>query len=149
MTIDKNLFWNKHIDEKTDNAIKLLESCKSYIGYTWGLSPKRLQWIYNQVIKPNLTYACFAWAYRCEKQCFLDKLQKVQRHVALAITGGICTTPTQTLEIMAGIMPIELYIQKESIKIAIRLKVNNNWVKNYPIKEVGKLTNHAYYLDKN
>ena len=45
-------------------------------------------------------------------------------------------------------MPIELRLELMAVKTTIRLKLNNNWYGNYAMKEPGKFTSHAYYLDK-
>ena len=54
VTLDRHLRWNQHIKNKANAATKLLMTCKSYVGKTWGISPSKLRWIYNQVILPTL-----------------------------------------------------------------------------------------------
>ena len=45
-------------------------------------------------------------------------------------------------------MPIELKIELNAVKTAIRLKTDDNWYGNYTANMKGKLLSHAYYLNK-
>ena len=45
-------------------------------------------------------------------------------------------------------MPIELKIDLNAVKTAIRLKTDDNWYGNYTANMKGKLLSHAYYLNK-
>ena len=75
-------------------------------------------------------------------------LERVQKLATLQITGGFVTTPNITLNLLAGIWPIEIKLELIAVKTAMRLKVDQNWFGQYAAKEKGKLTSHAYYLDK-
>ena len=108
-----------------------------------------MRWIYNQVIVPNLSYACFVWAHRAEETNYIrHMLERVQKLATLQITGGFVTTPSITLDLLSGLMPIDLKIEFNAVKTAIRIKTDGNWFGQYANKLKGKLTSHAYYLDK-
>ena len=149
ITLDKHLRWNSHIKNKTNAAIKLLMASKSYVGKTWGLSPPKIRWIYNQVILPTLGYACFLWIHRANTTNYiLLMLEKVQKIATLQKTGGFSTTPKITLDSMAGVMPIEINLNNIAAKTAVRLYSNKCW---YPDTNLGckkSYTSHARHLDK-
>ena len=75
-------------------------------------------------------------------------LDRIQKLATLQITGGFTSTPTITLDTLAGLMPIDLNIEFIATKTAIRLKIDDNWVGNYNTNIRGKTLSHAYYLDK-
>ena len=63
--LDKYLSCTPHITAKTIVANKKLKMTKALIGKEWGLEPKALRYIYNDVIFPGLSYACFVWQHKC------------------------------------------------------------------------------------
>lgn len=132
VTIDQNLSWGPHILRKCDTATGRLHACKRAVGKTWGISPKGIKWLYNQVILPSVTYAAVVWQHTVERRLYIrQRLEGMQRHAALMITRGLKSSPTANLEIMAGIQPINLKVTEVAIKAALRLKLNNQWNSNY------------------
>ena len=146
--LDKHLRWAPHINKKCQIATKLLMTCKKYVGKKWGLTPDKIKWIYNQVILPTLSYACFLWIHKINKSKFLLRmLEKVQKMASLQITGGFITTPTITLDCMAGIMPIEIRLENTALKTVLRLKTNTNWEHILPNPNRQFIT-HSHHLTK-
>lgn len=154
ITLDRYLKWNTHIQNKCNQANKLLGACKQIVSKTWGLSPDKTRWIYNQMILPNITYSCFAWAHKVSlnpkdrTNNILKNLQQIQRKAALLITGAMYNTPTATLEVMAGTKPIHLVIKSKSIQTAIKLQLNTKWVGNPPPPSESKNKSHGTYLEQ-
>ena len=76
--------------------------CRAAVGKEWGLIPPRLQWIYNQVIRPKITYGASVWAYRLTER---DKklLNSLQRLSMMQMTSAMRSTPTFGLEATLGI----------------------------------------------
>ena len=59
VVLDQKLNWSLHIEEKKCPKPKtILHLIKPAIHHIWGLDPKRMQWIYKQIILPRLTYGC-------------------------------------------------------------------------------------------
>ena len=126
-----------------------MNMCKSFMGKHWGITPLNIRWIYNQVILPNLSYACFIWANKIDQSNFIKNLlQKVQKMATLQITGGFPSTPTTTLDVLSGILPIEMKIDLISTKTTLRLKIDNNWISGYSPNSRGKTISHALKLDR-
>ena len=66
VVLEKNLNWNKHIQDiqqKVSKTKKFLAMIKPAIKHFWGLNPKRVQWIWKQIILPCLTYGCHVWGH--------------------------------------------------------------------------------------
>ena len=76
------LSWSPHIEKKVSKAKKFLHLIKSAINHIWGLNPKRMQWIYKQIILPRLTYGCHVWGHSLNNDQ-ISKLGSVER-LALA-----------------------------------------------------------------
>jgi len=49
------------------------------------------------------------------------KLDRLQRLVSTAITGGMRTAPTRALEVLLNFVPLDLQIKMEAIRTAYRL----------------------------
>jgi hypothetical protein len=54
--LDEKLSWRDHVSDKIRKGIEALWACRTYVGRTWGLSPKMMHWIYTGVIHPRITY---------------------------------------------------------------------------------------------
>jgi ribonuclease HI/retron-type reverse transcriptase len=146
---DSKLTWIPHINNKLKKGITCLQACSRAIGKTWGLTPSSIRWLYNQVILPSVSYACFVWYSSLgTRQHLLDYANRLQRNAALLITRGLHSSPLANLEILAGLTPIYLHLQQAALKTARRLKAQNHWVSNYAINTRGHFDSHAFYLDK-
>ena len=149
VTFDSKLSWIPHTTRKVKKGICMLQACSKAVGKTWGLSPITSRWIYLQVILPSVSYAAFAWAHIYNTNSGArNLLDRLQRQAALQITRGLRSSPTANLEIMAGLQPIDIYLQSQAVKSALRLKLNNRWNSCYHINTRGSFDSHAYFLDK-
>ena len=55
---DKNLSWKEHILSRTKKAKRDLMVARRLISISWGLTPNRMKWLYEGVVRPSLDYAC-------------------------------------------------------------------------------------------
>ena len=149
VTLDNKLGWGQHILRKCDAANGQLQACKRAVGKTWGLTPAGIKWIYNQVIIPSVMYSAVSWHHSVEQKLYLkQRLTTLQRNAALSITRGLKSSPTENLEILAGLQPIHLKLQETAIKAALRLKRNNTWISNHCLDRTKASKSHAYHIDK-
>ena len=145
VTLDSKLNWIPHIDTICNKAITNLHTAKSYCSKTWGLRPFYMRWIYTQIIQPGIKHGSVVWIHRLDNNCSLrKKLTQVQRSALLLITGAFNTTPTDFLEILAGLLPLDLSIKQHALLSSLRLRSTHNWM---PGNTVGKLQSHATYLN--
>ena len=149
VTLDRKLSWGPHILSKCDKAIAQLHACNKTIGKTWGLSPSGTRWIYNQIILPSLGYNVVSWQHIVERKLYIrTRLEAIQRHAALMITRGLNSTPTSNLEIVAGLLPINLKLTQLAVKSSLRMKRYGSWDSNYHYEQNRNCNSHAYAVDK-
>ena len=76
--LDQKLNWSLHIDNKVAKAKKFLHLIKPALHHIWGLNPRRMQWIYKQIILPRLTYGCMVWGHSMTNSQ-IKKIETVER----------------------------------------------------------------------
>ena len=123
VTIDNKLSWNQHIDGQLKKAKRLLSISRLTLSKLWGPCPKWIKWTYTGIVRPCISYAALVWAEAVNKKGIKDKLNKVQRLAMLPIAPVRRSTPTQAMEIMYGLMPLDMIIKDAAAKAAIRLNL--------------------------
>ena len=128
VVLDKKLDWNKHIQVKVSKCRKFLAMLRPAIKHHWGLSPKKVQWIWKQIILPCLTYGCHIWGHSLMKTQMLS-IRKVARLALVYFTPMWKSTPTAGLEIILNQKPPHIEILGVAIKSYIQIKdvVNITW----------------------
>ena len=110
-------------------AKKFLHLIKPALHHIWGLNPKRMQWIYKQIILPRLTYGCLVWGHSMTNS-HIQKIETVERVAMQCYASTWKKTPTASLQIILNQMPSHIDIMYVSIKTYIRCKhvfQNNHW----------------------
>jgi ribonuclease HI/endonuclease/exonuclease/phosphatase family metal-dependent hydrolase len=120
--IDSKLLWNEQEQRTIANATKWLLQYRRLTKPSTGVSARLMRRLYVSVAIPKITYGVDTWYTPPTKPAgqtknsgsagALRKLQKVQRIATLAITGALRSSPTDLVDIHAGILPIELTILK-------------------------------------
>lgn len=88
-----------------------------------GVRTYGVKFIYNQVILPSLTYGSVVWAEKALKRKeTLNKLNKLQYIAVRMMTRGLKSSASINLEIIAGLLPIDIKIRGLAMQAAIRLK---------------------------
>jgi len=59
-----------------------------------------------------ITHAAVVWWPRVELGVAREMLARVQRLACLAITGAIRTSPTAALEVITGLLPLDIHIKQ-------------------------------------
>ena len=122
VVIDSGLTWKPHIYQRIAKAKKDLMAAKKMISTNWGLSPDKMAWIYEGIVRPALDYSCQIWTPTGPFPSWLRKeLDKVQRLALLCITSCIYTTPTKALERLTDIPPLELHLKCKAATIVSRI----------------------------
>lgn len=124
---DNHLNWGRHLTFCLQKAKRVFWCCRGSIGKTWGLTPKAVYWIYSMIICPIVTYGSIAWWSRTRLATVKTHLNKLQRMVCVALTGCIRTTPTATLELLLGLLPLDLRIEAEALTCMKRFKCLGYW----------------------
>ena len=140
MTLHEKLSWTTHVKTKLASANKLLHKLKSYIGKTWGPSPKMTLYAYTSSIRPLLAYGSFAFANHLTGH-MVNKLRSFQHKLLMSLGPFRDNTPGDSLEVIFDIMPLDLFIRGEGRKANYRLK--DNFDHDWSGKGTGKRFGHV------
>ena len=78
--------------------------------------------MYEAIVLPMVGYAALFWHTAMDIAVLQRKLNTVQRLGCLAFMPALRTTPLVTLEVLSGILPIDLYLQYRAACTAYRLQ---------------------------
>ena len=121
VTLDKELKWQIHLDNKILKAKSLLLKLASIVYSYWGPKPKLMRWMFTGIVRPMVAYAAMVWAHKIEDDTTTDKLRKLTRMAINTMVKVPRSTPTRGLEIILDILPLHLHIQKEGLASYRRL----------------------------
>ena len=123
-----------------------MAQCRRMMGKNWGLKPKVCKWMYTGLVRPILTYAGIIWLKAIRQPSKLAKIRKVQRKACLSITNAMLSTPTASMEIMADILPIDIYVEKTALNSFLRMLRTGNW-RPQPGEIINKLAHSNIILE--
>jgi hypothetical protein len=96
------------------------------------LRPRVVHWLFTSVVRPSITYASLVWWPGCETARAKQLLGTIQRLACLGITGVMRTTPTNAMEALVGLPPLDLVVQGEARALAHHLWCLGSWSYLYP-----------------
>ena len=120
--LDKKLLWNKHIDLKIRNAKFSLIRARNALGTLWGPNPRLAKWLYTGIICPAITYAAMIWGRATSTSLFKLKAQKLQRLALLTISPVRVHSPSEALQVVSFVPPLELLIESIGVSTYRRIK---------------------------
>ena len=127
VTLDEKLNWAQHCANRKAKALKALATCRRLVGKTWGLTPKITAWLYTAVVRPVVTYAAVVWVTATDKISRVKELNRIQRLACLCITGANRSTSTSALEILTGLVPLDIHLRGAALKTMVRLQRHGSW----------------------
>ena len=108
VTLQKSLSWNMHVHERSKKSTKIINLANACIGQKWGLNPERALWIYSAMARPMVTYGAVVWSPRITNTTRL-KLTRLQRKAMLNMTSSMRSTPSDGMEVVLGLLPLDLH----------------------------------------
>jgi hypothetical protein len=105
----------------------MMWACRRACGRRWGLGPRVVHWLYTSVVRPSITYESLVWWPGCETARAKRLLSTIQRLACLGITEAMRTTPTNAVEALVGLSPLDLVVQGEARALAHRLWSLGSW----------------------
>jgi ribonuclease HI len=141
--LDGKLSFKAHLEEKCEKAIIALWQCRRAIGAKWGLKPRVMHWLYTMVVRPIILYGAVVWWGRTDTGDAQARLGRVQRLACLCITGAMSTTSTAALEVVTGLVPLDIKVKSEAMKTCHRLcRLGLWWSKGHEVghRRIRKLT---------
>ena len=119
ITLTKRLLWTEHIKSKVMKGMQLLNLSKAVVGQNWGLSPDKILWIYTAMVRPLISYGSLVWGNSINKTT-AKQLTRLQRQVMISMSNPLRSTPTDGMEVVLGLLPLDLHIEAEGIKARLR-----------------------------
>ena len=121
ITVQKDLKWDQHIEERASRCRYLLQRTRAIIGQHWGLDPQKCLWIHMAIVRPKLCYGSLVWANNLSGGA-KKTMRKVQRLALLAATHPLRSTPSKGMEVALGVIPLDLHAEREATKARMRTR---------------------------
>ena len=118
--INRRLIWSHHIRERYKKCVAIFHKTKALIARDWGLAPRRVLWVYQAIVLPKLTYGAIVWGHEV-KQTVKKWLYRLQRLALSQILRPWRSTATESLDVIAGILPVDLRLQELAMKARLRI----------------------------
>ena len=119
--LDQKLSWKQHVNSKINSAKRAIMKIKSAIGVTFGPVPKMLSWAFKGIILPSLSYGSIAWSRVCQDGKISQKLNSLNRLIALCMAPIRKSTPTAGLQVLLNLPPLETKIKEISLSAMLRV----------------------------
>ena len=129
VTLDSKLTWKPHINRKIAEAKGKIFALTNLVRQNWGPKPKLMKWAYTAIIRPALTYACVCWQHATDTKTIQKQINQVDRLAMLTFTRVHKSTPTKGLALIYDLMPLNIFLQMNSIKAYARQsqQMSLNW----------------------
>jgi hypothetical protein len=110
---DWHLLFHEHVPFYATKAISMVCAMGMLGNLFHGLSPRQKCILYRLCVIPIATYGFKLWYYSgAHQKGQVAKLAKMQHCAALWITGAFCTSPVGGVGALAGLISINLHLQK-------------------------------------
>ncbi|KAL1116400.1 hypothetical protein AAG570_004874 [Ranatra chinensis] len=112
--------FNPHCQSAAVTAIRNYGRLRQLMGTGQsGYHQRAMLTLYKGAIVPILTYACSAWGDRIT---YIDKraLIRAQRNALRGITRMYSTTPTNSITVLTGLLPVDLLALQQQLRGMIR-----------------------------
>lgn len=120
MTIDPGRSFWEHIASLSDKSTGMFRRLRQMMSANWGVSQTTSMIIYKAVFLPRITYAAKICLKGLELKKSITKLEQIQREALKAVPSAYNTTSTAALQVIAGLMPLDLEIKKHYAKMDMR-----------------------------
>jgi len=110
---DRKLNFHHHVHHYTMKCLSTLYAIKILGNSSRGLLPTQKRLLYRTCIVPIALYGFQLWFFKKAPMVKnITELKKMQRRAALWITGAFRTSPSEGVEAIAGLIPINLHLRK-------------------------------------
>ena len=110
---NRKLNFHQHVHHYATKCISTLNTMKILGNSSRGLLLTQKRLLYRTCIVPIALYGFQLWFFKGAPTVKnIAELKKMQRRAALWITGAFRTSPTEGVEAIAGLMPINLHLKK-------------------------------------
>ncbi|XP_035229540.1 uncharacterized protein LOC118201531 [Stegodyphus dumicola] len=113
--IDDKLTWIPHILSIKKRTQMIAKQLRYLQGYRWGLNHHIQKILYTTVTEKIVTYAAAVWALPMQGRK-VKHLSTIQRPFALSITRAYITTSSDSLNVLAGLLPLHIRTEEEAVR---------------------------------
>ena len=121
VTFDSKLTFSKHIDNKIKKAKSHLFLLRNAITSYYGPSPRCMKWGYTGIVLQGLLYGSNVFASACKTNTIIKKLGKLNRLAACCMAPITKSCPTNGVETILNLPPIDLLVEKTALKTMLRI----------------------------
>ena len=121
VTLQRKLTWGLHVHDRITKCTKLMNLANAAIGQKWGFNPERALWVYTALARSVSTYGAIAWSQSITGT-IKTKLGKLQRKALLSMTASMRSTPTTGMEVVLGLIPLDLYTEQTGLSARARTR---------------------------
>ena len=129
--IDRELRWKEQIAAAIGKGRGWLRQCSRLAKTSGGVSGRHMRKLYLAVVRPRMLYGADVFlgpalrgdSFKVRKgpRAALNKLAAIQRSAAILIVGGLKSSPTDSLDMHANLLPFHLMVDKARFQAALRL----------------------------
>ena len=121
VVLHRLLLWRPHCHERIRKATKTINSANAVIGQKWGFSPEKALWVYTAMARSVSTYGALVWANTTTGTIRME-LARLQRKAMLGMTASMRSTPTAGMEVVLGLLPLELHARELAVSARLRTR---------------------------
>ena len=128
---NRNLNWKVHQAYAVEKGAKWAVQIWRLTQPTWGITPKFTEWLFTSVALPRVLYVVDLWCTLVNNEHngpktvgsarAIKQFTSIQRVGALAITGGLRTSPTDALNTSTFLLPTSLTMEKWCFRVIVRM----------------------------
>lgn len=140
--LDEKLRWKKQQDNAIAKSTAWVAAIQRFSRTSKGISYKQTRQLFKAVVIPRIAYCVDVWYTPVHKKAsaknrsgsvaFTRRYASIQRMAGMAITGALRSTPTDVIDLHAGLLPAELMLKKACWQAAIRWATLPN---NHPLRK--------------
>ncbi len=129
--VDSKLSWKVHANYVKTKASQLTMNLITLAKQKFGLNSKALETIYKGAILPTISYCSSVWYESLDRKYVIKPLASLQRQVGLRLCKAYKTVSTEAINILANLMPIDLYLKQTAAHFFIKKGINNSLTESY------------------
>lgn len=115
---DRKCLWGAHIGSLVESCGKRVNFLRATCGIKWGAQPAILRIIYMTTVRSVLDYGSIV--FRGAAESHMIKLYRIQWRALRTCLGLMTSTHTGSVEILAGICPLDLRFISSAQRFLIR-----------------------------
>ena len=129
--IDNKLRFESHGQYLKSKVTKLANSVIRYARNKYGLDDRALELIIKGAILPVITYGCSVFWEAIDRKFFIRPLEQLQRQLGLRLIKGYKTLSTDAVNIVANMVPIDLYLKSRAVQYFVKNQIWNELTDHY------------------